>query len=301
LSALPANIKGSQRSIGGKIMKYPIWVSSMTGGTELANKINKSLATMCGKYGLGMGLGSCRQLLHSDEYLGDFMVRELMPDQPLFANLGIAQVEELIEREELDKIEILLKKLSADGLIIHVNPLQEWLQPEGDKIKFAPIDTIKILLNKVDYPIIVKEVGQGFGKASLKALLALPLEAVDFASNGGTNFSKIELFRSDPIKQEVYNQISNLGHDAYTMTRWSNELIEEDFNIKAKQLIVSGGVKNFLDGYYFVKSSKLQATYGMASGFLKYALESDDELDQFVKLQLEGYDMAQAMLRINQR
>lgn len=272
----------------------------MTGGTELANKINKSLAAMCGKYGLGMGLGSCRQLLHSDQYLEDFMVKELMPDQPLFANLGIAQIEELIERDEIDKIETLLQKLSADGLIIHVNPLQEWLQPEGDKINVSPIVTIKTLLEKVDYPIIVKEVGQGFGKASMKALLELPLEAVDFASNGGTNFSKIELFRSNPIKQEVYKQISNLGHDAYAMTKWSNEIVEEGLDIKTKQLIVSGGVKNFLDGYYFVESSKLKATYGMASGFLKYALESDQELDQFVKLQLEGYDMAQAMLRINQ-
>lgn len=272
----------------------------MTGGTELANKINKSLAAMCGKYGLGMGLGSCRQLLHSDEYLGDFMVKELMPDQPLFTNLGIAQVEELLENDEVDKIDSLIQKLSADGLIIHVNPLQEWLQPEGDKINVAPIETIKSLLAVAQYPIIVKEVGQGFGKASMKALLSLPLEAVDFAANGGTNFSKIELFRSDLIKQEVYEKISNLGHDAYTMVNWANELVDEGLDIKAKQLIVSGGVKNFLDGYYFVKASKIEATYGMASGFLKYALESDAELDQFVQLQLEGYDMAQAMLRINQ-
>ncbi len=300
LSPLPANVNGCPRIFGSKEMKYPIWVSSMTGGTALANKINKSLAAMCGKYGLGMGLGSCRQLLHSDEYLQDFMVRDLMPGQPLFANLGIAQVDELIAEDALDKIDKLLSKLSADGLIIHVNPLQEWLQPEGDKIHKAPIDTIKTLLHKVDYPIIVKEVGQGFGKESMEALLSLPLEAVDFASNGGTNFSKIELFRSDPIKQEVYEQISNLGHDAYTMLEWSNDLIESGSKVKAKQLIISGGIKNFLDGYYFVESSKLQATYGMASGFLKYALESDEELDQFVQLQLEGYDMAQAMLRINQ-
>ncbi len=299
LSPLPGKLLGSERTFAGKKMKYPIWVSSMTGGTELANKINKSLARICGKYDLGMGLGSCRQLLHSDEYLGDFQVRDLMPEQPLFANLGIAQVENLIRQDNLQKVKALLDKLSADGLIIHVNPLQEWLQPEGDAIMSAPIDTIKKILDTVDYPIIVKEVGQGFGKASLKALFSLPLEAVDFAANGGTNFSKIELFRSNVIKQEVYEKVSNLGHDANTMVNWSNELLEEGLNIKTKQIIVSGGVKNFLDGYYHVKSSKLTATYGMASGFLKYALQSDDELDQFTKLQLEGYDMAQAMLRIN--
>lgn len=299
LSPLPGNKIGEERSFGGRSIRYPIWVSSMTGGTELANKINKRLAKMCGQYGLAMGLGSCRQLLDSDEYLNDFMVRDLMPDQPLFANLGIAQVEELLEKNELEKIDALLGKLLADGLIIHVNPLQEWLQPEGDKITVAPIDTIKSILATAKYPIIVKEVGQGFGKESMRALLNLPLEAVDFAANGGTNFSKIELFRSDEIKKEVYQQVSNLGHDAEVMVNWANQLIAEGTEINAKQIIISGGVKNFLDGYYYVHLCDLKSSYAMASGFLKYALEGEDALDQFVQLQLKGYDMAQAMLSIN--
>lgn len=299
LSPLPGNKEGDERTFGGRKIKYPIWVSSMTGGTELANKINKRLAKICGQYGLAMGLGSCRQLLDSDEYLNDFMVRDLMPHQPLFANLGIAQVEELIEQKETEKIDNLLVKLQADGLIIHVNPLQEWLQPEGDKIKVAPIETIKSLLAIAEYPIIIKEVGQGFGKESMRVLLELPLEAIDFASNGGTNFSKIELFRSDEIKKEVYEQVSNLGHDAETMVKWANELIAEGLNVKAKQIIISGGIKNFLDGYYHVRLATMESSYAMASGFLKYALESEEELDQFVQLQLKGFDMAQAMLRIN--
>ena len=299
LSPLPGKKAGDERNFGGRTIKYPIWVSSMTGGTELANKINKRLAKICGQYGLAMGLGSCRQLLDSDEYLNDFMIRDLMPEQPLFANLGIAQVEELLEKNEVAKIDRLIQKLSADGLIIHVNPLQEWLQPEGDKITVAPIETIKSLLAVAKYPIIVKEVGQGFGKESMSALLSLPLEAVDFASNGGTNFSKIELFRSDEIKKEVYQQVSNLGHDAEKMVGWANELIAEGIEINAKQIIISGGIKNFLDGYYYVHLADLKSSYAMASGFLKYALEGEAALDQFVQLQLKGYDMAQAMLRIN--
>jgi len=299
LSSLPGTKQGDERSFGAKKTRYPIWVSSMTGGTELANKINKRLAKICGQYGLAMGLGSCRQLLDSDEYLNDFMVRDLMPDQPLFANLGIAQVEELIKNKETHKIDQLLGKLGADGLIIHVNPLQEWLQPEGDVIKVAPIDTIKSILAQGKYPIIVKEVGQGFGKESMRRLLSLPLEAVDFAANGGTNFAKIELFRSDEIKKEVYQNVSNLGHDAETMVRWANELVAEGLEVKAKQVIISGGIKNFLDGYYHVHLSDLKSSYAMASGFLKYALESEEELEHFVQLQLRGYDMAQAMLRIN--
>ncbi len=299
LSPLPGTKEGDLRSFGGRTMKYPIWVSSMTGGTELANKINKRLSKICGQYGLAMGLGSCRQLLDSDEYLNDFTVRNLMPDQPLFANLGIAQVEELLKNNETHKIDALLSKLEADGLIIHVNPLQEWLQPEGDKIYVAPIDTIKSLLAIAKYPIIVKEVGQGFGKESMKALLSLPLEAVDFAANGGTNFSKIELSRSEKLKKEVYMQVSNLGHDAKSMVQWANEIISEGAEVKAKQLIISGGIKNFLDGFYHIHLANIESSYAMASGFLKYAMESEEELDQFVQLQLKGYDMAQAMLRIN--
>ncbi|MGB1216306.1 MAG: isopentenyl-diphosphate delta-isomerase, partial [Saprospiraceae bacterium] len=127
----------------GKDMKAPLWVSSMTGGTLVANTINHNLARACGEFGMGMGLGSCRQLLRSDEYLKDFSVRHLMGDNlPLYANLGIAQLEQLLEKGETFLVDNLLEKLQADGLIVHVNPLQEWLQPEGDRFKYPPIETI---------------------------------------------------------------------------------------------------------------------------------------------------------------
>merc|ERR1712226_63170 len=77
-------------------LKAPLWVSSMTGGTELANTINHNLAKAAGEYGFGMGLGSCRSLLTNDEFLSDFYVKPLMSDMPLFANLGIAQCEQLV-------------------------------------------------------------------------------------------------------------------------------------------------------------------------------------------------------------
>ena len=116
-----------------KSMGAPIWVSSMTGGTEKAGIINKNLARMVGEYRLGMGLGSCRSLLENDDHLQDFKVRHLVGDQPLFANLGIAQIEYLIDGGQLSKINRLVNKVEADGLIVHVNPLQEWIQPEGDE------------------------------------------------------------------------------------------------------------------------------------------------------------------------
>ena len=87
----------------GKALRTPIWVSSMTGGTALARTINHNLARVCAAFGMGMGLGSCRQLLYSDEFLADFDVRDALgPNLPLLANLGVAQVEVLLERDEVE-------------------------------------------------------------------------------------------------------------------------------------------------------------------------------------------------------
>ncbi len=285
----------------GKTMRVPVWVSSMTGGTEWAHTINHNLARACRAFGMGMGLGSCRALLYSDEMLPDFDVRdEIGDEQPLFANLGIAQMEQLIERGELYRVKDLLEKLRADGLIIHVNPLQEWLQPEGDRFGRAPIETIEMFLDKMDgVSVIVKEVGQGMGYESLRTLLQMPLKAVDFAANGGTNFAKLELMRSDETKREIYSQLANVGHSAAEMTLMVNTLAEAlGDELRCQQIIISGGVKHFLDGYYLVNKCNLTAVYGQASSFLKHARGDYDELYQYVDAQVQGLELANAFLHV---
>lgn len=279
--------------------QLPFWVSSMTGGTEMANTINHNLARACGDFGFGMGLGSCRSLLYSDDTLADFSVKHLMPNQALFANLGIAQLEQLIDAQDYDRIKRLLDKLNADGLIIHVNPLQEWLQPEGDRFQRAPIDTIETLLDKIERPIMVKEVGQGMGYQSLRRLLQLPLAAIDFAANGGTNFAKLELLRSDPQKQQIYEQLAMVGHSAGDMVNLFNQIKQElDDQIRVKDIIISGGVGSFLDGYYHIKKINSNAIYGQASAFLKHARADYDTLRAYVQTQKEGLELAQAFLTV---
>ena len=284
----------------GKTMRVPLWVSSMTGGTAMANKINHNLARACGDFGMGMGLGSCRSLLYSDEYLIDFDVRHLIGnDLPLYANLGIAQVEQLVENKEFKVIKNLVNKLSVDGLIIHVNPFQEWLQPEGDKIQKSPIETISKVLDKLDLKIIVKEVGQGMGYRSLKALFQLPLEAIDFAANGGTNFAKLEMLRGDETKHRIYSQLANIGHSAEEMTILTNEILTE-LGTKAlcKQVIISGGIKTFLDGYYLIHKTKIPSIYGQASSFLQHARGNYETLYDYVNAQIQGLELAYAFLTV---
>ena len=152
----------------GKTMRVPIWVSSMTGGSREAGTINRNLARACNEFGMGMGLGSCRILLEDNSHFEDFNVRGIIGEElPLYANIGIVQVEEMLADKSQAKLIDLVHRLGADGLIIHVNPVQEWLQREGDVLKQPPADTIEEFLSLTNLKIIVKEVGQGMGPASI--------------------------------------------------------------------------------------------------------------------------------------
>lgn len=288
-------------SFAGKTMKVPMWVSSMTGGTGKARIINHNLGKLCGELGMGMGLGSCRILLEEMEtYFEDFNLRPMIgPDYPFFANMGVAQVEELIKAKELHRLEALVSKLEADGLILHVNPLQELLQPEGDRYYMSPIDIVDELLDQCSFKVIVKEVGQGFGPESLRELMKRPIAAIDFAAHGGTNFSQLELLRGDDMRKETYGPFTFVGHSASDMVVLANQVIDELGAVaRCKEFIISGGVKNFLDGYYLTEKLNANAVYGQASPFLKHAIKSYDELLKFAEGQKEGFRIAKSLLKV---
>ena len=283
----------------GKTMRVPIWISSMTGGTDEAMQINKNLARAAKEFGMGMGLGSCRILLERDIYPEHFRLREFIGHEvPFYANLGIAQIEKAILSKNLDPIQKMMESLEVDGLIIHVNPMQEWLQPEGDRLKEKPIDMIREFVDQVSYPVVVKEVGQGMGPASLHELLKLPLQAIEFAAYGGTNFAKLELLRTDPARQNMIEPIAFVGNGATEMLESVNSFINQNGQTPVKELIISGGIKDFLDGYYFTKKSKLPAIYGQAAMFLRYAREDYETLRGFVHSQVKGLQMANSFLTI---
>jgi len=279
----------------GKRLSYPIWVSSMTGGTAMAKLINRNLARACAEYGLGMGLGSCRKLLTSDTHLEDFAVRPYIEDQPLYANLGIAQVIDLVTEQKLDLITELLKKLEADGLIVHVNPIQEWLQPEGDKIyNLTPLECIKRLLD-LDIKIVVKEVGQGMGPRSINELLSLPIAALEFGAFGGTNFAKLEALRDQPNK--TIDPICYVGHTPSEMIE-SILSFSKNRELSCKQFIISGSIRTYLDGYYYNQCLPFNSVYGQAAGFLQHAMGDYELLSDYVDQQTKGYAFAMRYLRL---
>jgi len=283
----------------GKQMRAPLWVSSMTGGTGVAKTINRNLARVCCEFRLGMGLGSCRKILFDKTYWEDFNVRDAIgPDQPFWANLGVAQVEQLLAKREEQAIVDLVGNLQADGLIVHVNPLQEWFQPEGDHIFQPPLETIQLLMSRIKVPIIVKEVGQGMGRESLRELLKLPIEAIEFAAYGGTNFSKLEMMREDKELQILHQPLAFVGQTAEQMLKDVNSLLDKS-EVGCRSLIISGGVKTFLDGYYLVSRSKLPAVFGMASSVLKHASGDYEDLKTYIENLLKAYRMAEAYLRVN--
>jgi len=285
----------------GRKLGTPMWVSSMTGGTYAARKINTNLARACNEFRMGMGLGSCRVLLEGNSNLGDFDMRDIIGDDlPLYANLGIAQVEQYVISNDPDKIRGLIDKLRADGLVVHINPLQEFFQPGGDRLKMAPITTLKKLLDRVDFPVIVKEVGQGMGPASLRELMRLPLAAIEFAAFGGTNFSKLEMLRSEKGTVDSYGPLANVGEPAGSMVDYVNRILLDEPAVQCRQIIISGGIKSFLDGFYLMKKLKTVSVFGQASGFLRHAREGYDELHEYVSHQVNGLRLANAYLTLKQ-
>jgi isopentenyl-diphosphate delta-isomerase len=299
LSAHP-NRESQEFNFLGKKLKTPVWVSSMTGGTELAAKINRNLAKACAEFGMGMGLGSCRSLLHSKQNFEDFNVRSIIgPDLPLYANLGVCQIEELIQQKALDKIEQLVTHLNADGLIVHINPMQELLQPEGDHLVISPLETLTDLLQEVNFPIIVKEVGQGFGPNSLFELLKLPIQAIELAAFGGTNFAKMELLRNKNQDIDLLEPLAKIGHSTEQMIEWINHYQEKHSNqIQCKEIIISGGIQTFMDGYYSMQKCKMPSIYGQASALLNHAKNSYEELKNYLMLQKKGLAIASSYLQV---
>lgn len=309
LEESPLTLAGSNKTV-----RHPLWISSMTGGTGAAGAINKALAKVAGEFGLGMGLGSCRPLLENEDYFDDFNLRPILGDNGvLFANFGMAQIFEQLEKDKGERLIGICERLEVDGLFLHINPLQEWYQPEGDRWFLSPmeiIDQLGEILHKKGMLLGVKEVGQGMGPRSLEALIKSTADIIEFAAFGGTNFSLLERLRSPQnndenlVKSTTFNEVSKpkefcfVGHSAEEMVSHVNRIIGENKALKdQKTFIVSGGIRSFLHGHYLLENLAGNGLYAMAKPFLEEAQKGEDSLRSFVQSELEGLTMAKTFLR----
>lgn len=308
LSGFPKNtLEEDTLSLSEKVeVRHRLWISSMTGGTSEAGAINKTLAKVAGEFGLGMGLGSCRPLLESNDYFEDFNLRPLMGSKGvLFANFGVAQVFSELHKDGARKLMEIVERLQVDGVFLHINPLQEWFQPEGDRWFQSPLQAIEELsqlLKAKKLLLGIKEVGQGMGPESLKALIEGPADIIEFGAYGGTNFSRLEFLRQEKANNSheitKAEELCFVGHPAEEMVRLVNRILNNADQAEAqKTFIISGGIRSFLHGHYLVENLAGKGLYAMAKPFLQAALGGEEELRSFVRSQLEGLTMARAFLK----
>ncbi len=260
----------------GKKLGAPLLISSMTGGTQKAKTINCRLAEVAQNYRLAMGVGSQRIAVENPDLAHTFAVRSLAPDAVLFANLGAVQLNYTYGIEQcLQAVDI----LEADALILHLNPLQECIQPHGDTNFKGLLDKIYRLCQQLEIPVIVKEVGNGISAAMAKKLIEAGVAAIDVAGAGGTSWAKVESERAENNLQR------RLGK---TFADWGIPTAECIVSIRQQYphipLIASGGLR---DGLEVAKAIALGADLaGMAFPFLQAASESPQALDELVRLSL---------------
>jgi isopentenyl-diphosphate delta-isomerase len=254
----------------------------MTGGTERAHAINRTLAAAAQEAGIAMGLGSMRAALEDSSLAESFLVvRSAAPDILLFANLGAVQ---LNYGCTVDDCRRAVEMVSADALYLHLNALQEALQPEGETRFAGLLDKIEAVCKNLQVPVVAKEVGWGFSEEMARHLANAGVAAIDVAGAGGTSWSQVEMHRADT---EARRRVAATFRDWGIPTAQSIQMIRQ--GAPHLPIIASGGLRNGLD---VAKTIALGARLaGMAGPFLKAAVISTDAV-------LETIEITAAELRI---
>jgi len=263
----------TETSLLGRSFSFPLFLSSMTGGYTDAGQINAQIARFCERNNLPFGVGSQRALLDHPEELKSFsVVRDEAPSAFIAANIGGAQIAEGLTDEQLNT---LVDSIQADAIIVHLNPLQELVQPEGDR-SFRGIESgIRKLVVDADVPVIVKETGAGITGEVARRLLAAGVSVIDIAGAGGTSWAKVEnLRKGDPSETDFLN---NWG---VPTTSCIEEVaaLREQFQF---ELIASGGLRSASD---MMKSFALGANFAAMAGPVIRALVQggEDDLQQLL-------------------
>jgi isopentenyl-diphosphate delta-isomerase len=224
----------------GRRLEAPFLIASMTGGPERGADINRHLAEGAQATGVAMGLGSQRIIFEKPETLRSFQVaREAGPDVFLLGNIGAVQLNYGFDAAKCAEA---VRAVGADGLYLHLNALQEMVQPGGDTNFRGLKSRIAEVVRSVDFPILIKEVGSGIGPATARALAEIGVAAIDVAGAGGTSWAKIEAHRAeDPAQRSLGEVFGEWGIPTEVSLRLCREAVP------TMPLVASGGMRTGLD------------------------------------------------------
>ncbi len=252
----------------GRKLRLPFVISSMTGGPERARTINANLAVAAEALGIALGVGSQRVALAGDaaRHGLDNDVRRLAPNAMIFANIGAAQLGDGVNVDHLRRA---VDMIDANALIVHLNPLQEALQIDGDTDWRGITDRLAMAVKRLDVPIIVKEVGFGVSGPVAQTLADCGVAAIDVAGAGGTSWSAVEAARSQTVRLRVLGEL---------FREWGIPTAEALVACRRTAphipLIASGGIRHGLDA---AKAIALGADLvGQAGPVLRAAIESPE-------------------------
>lgn len=265
-------------SLFGKPLAAPIVISSMLGGIEEAVGINRNLARTAQHLGLAMGVGSGRCLIESPEMAETFRVRDVAPDILLFANLGAVQLNYGYGVKECME---LIKAVGADALILHLNPLQEALQPGGNTNFGGILQKIRMICHELPVPVIVKEIGCGISERIAGELAAAGVSGIDVAGVGGTCWSEVERRRTHDSQADMI---------ARAFGSWgiptAETIIMARKGAPRLPVIGSGGIRTGVD---MAKALALGAdAVGIATPLLKAARDSLKEVKDYIRVLIEA-------------
>lgn len=282
LPELDLNKVDTRVELLGKKLNQPLIIASMTGGSDHAETINSNLAQAAEKMKVAMGVGSQRVALEKDEAKKTFeMVRKLAPTTVIFANMGAVQ---LNYGHGIESYERVVDMIKADALYLHINPMQEALQPEGDTNWEGILDKIEKLVKQIPVPVWVKEVGGGLDQRMIEKLVNIGIKGIDVAGVGGTSWTWIEgMRRNNPRLTEWFKDFGITTEESV------------NFAVKARgknvvSIVASGGVRNPIQG---LKSHLAGADYySAARPFLEPAMESVEEVVNTLKDWEDGLRIA---------
>ncbi len=266
----------------GHRLAAPLIISSMTGGTQRAAGINRNLARAAECSGVALALGSQRAALADPALLATYRVRDAAPHVLLFANLGAVQFNYGVSVDDARRA---VDDIAADALYLHLNPLQEALQPRGDTNFRDLLPQIATLVGRLGVPVVVKSVGSGLSVRTARRLLDAGVAALDVAGAGGTSWARVEGRRADNEEHRTL---------AEAFGGWGYPTLEATAALRAAfpeaTLVASGGVRSGVD---VAKALAIGANLaGAAFPFLEPATQSAEAVHTALDLFIRGYRIA---------